>query len=142
MRLTRIVVTQAAPEKVAEFLCDFTTTNDWDPGTVHTELISGDGGPGTRYRNVSKFLGRESELTYTVRELEPGRRISLVGENKTVTAHDTMTFEPQGTGTRVTYVVDFDFHGFAGFISPLLSPALTRLADKGQAGMQEALGRL
>ena len=53
--------------------------------------IQGDGGVGTTYRNISKFLGRESELTYTVTELPRRGTFALRGENKTVTAHDTMS---------------------------------------------------
>lgn len=142
MEFTRTVDTAAAPEAVAPYLSDFTTTMDWDPGTVLTERVSGGGGEGTRYRNVSKFMGRETELTYVVVELDPGRRIALVGSNKTVTAHDTMTFEPQGSGTRVTYDVDFQFQGLARLVAPLLKPALARLADKGRDGMQDALDGL
>ena len=35
------------------YLSDFTTTNEWDPGTVSTERVSGDGGVGTTYHNTS-----------------------------------------------------------------------------------------
>ena len=45
---------------VFAYLSDFTTTTEWDPGTVRTTRESGDGGIGTRYRNVSRFLGRET----------------------------------------------------------------------------------
>ncbi len=142
MKLTRTVQTSAPPHEVAAYLSDFTTTNEWDPGTVRTELISGDGGVGTTYSNVSRFLGRESELTYEVVELVPGKRIVLVGTNKTVTARDAMTVEPAGDGSLVTYVVDFDFHGLAAVVAPLLRGPLRRLADQGRGGMQEALDRL
>lgn len=142
MKFVRTVETDTLPEIVAPYLSDFTTTEHWDPGTVTTERESGDGGEGTRYRNVSKFLGRETELTYVVVELDPGRRIALVGSNKTVTAHDTMTFAAHGVGTRVTYEVDFQFQGVARLVAPLLRPALARLADKGRDGMQDALDRL
>jgi hypothetical protein len=142
MKFVRTIETATAVDVVSAYLSDFTTTTEWDPGTVTTELVGGDGGEGTRYRNVSKFLGRETELTYIVVEREPGTRIALVGSNKTVTAHDTMTFEPQGTGTRVTYEAEFEFQGLARFVAPLLAPALGRLADKAEDGMQSALDGL
>ena len=142
MEFVRTVETVSPIEVVAPYLCDFTTTEDWDPGTVTTQRVSGDGGEGTRYRNVSSFLGRKTELTYVVVDLEQGRRIALVGSNKTVTAHDTMTFEAVGAGTKVTYEVDFQFQGLARLVAPLLRPALARLADKGRDGMQDALDRL
>ena len=60
MKLERTVETAAAPSVVFAYLADFTTTTEWDPGTVETMLVSGDGGVGTRYRNVSSFLGRKT----------------------------------------------------------------------------------
>lgn len=142
MKLTRVVETQVDPLRVWGYLSDFTTTTDWDPGTVETTRVSGDGGVGTTYRNVSKFAGRKSELTYQVLEYEPGRRLALVGRNKSVVAHDTLTVEGVGSGTRVTYEVDFDFQGVASLLAPLFAPALKKLADDGQKGMEQALARL
>lgn len=146
MEITRTVETAAPPEKVFAYLSDFTTTNEWDPGTVETTRVSGDGGVGTRYRNVSSFMGRRTELEYVVREVVPGSRFVLEGNNKTVKAVDTMTFTPAGAGTRVTYNADFRFKGLmknlAVVISPLLVLAFKKLGDDAEAGMQKALDRL
>ena len=142
MKLTRVVESQVDPLRVWAYLSDFTTTTEWDPGTVETTRTSGDGGVGTTYHNVSKFAGRKTELIYQVLEYDPGRRLALVGRNKSVVAHDTLTFETVGSGTRVTYEVDFDFQGIASVVAPLLAPALKKLADGGQDGMQRALDRL
>ena len=68
MKLQRSVDTAASPEVVFAYLSDFTTTNEWDPGTVRTERVAGDGGVGTTYHNTSKFMGKETELTYEVVE--------------------------------------------------------------------------
>ena len=48
---------------------NFTTTTDWDPGTVTTVRLHGNGGVGTTYLNTSTFLGRTTQLTYVVDEL-------------------------------------------------------------------------
>jgi len=63
MRIIR-TVTADVPRSVAfDYLSDFTTTTHWDPGTVSTKRLSGDGGVGTRYLNVSSFkkLGDDAE---------------------------------------------------------------------------------
>ena len=142
MRLQRTVDTDAAPGAVFAYLSDFTTTEEWDPGTVDTSRVSGDGGVGTTYRNISSFLGRKTELTYTVTAHEPDRLFALRGENKTVVAHDTMEIAPSGDGTRVTYTAEFEFQGLARFVAPLLSPALKKLGDDAEKGLRTALGRL
>ena len=142
MRLQRTVDTDAAPGAVFAYLSDFTTTKEWDPGTVDTSRVSGDGGVGTTYRNISSFLGRKTELTYTVTAHEPERLFALRGENKTVVAHDTMEIAPSGDGTRVTYTAEFEFQGLAQFVAPLLSPALKKLGDDAEKGLRTPLGRL
>jgi uncharacterized protein YndB with AHSA1/START domain len=147
MQITRTIETSTPVDKVFAYLSDFTTTNEWDPGTVETRRIKGDGGVGTDYRNTSKFMGRETELVYTTKELEPGRRIVLEGNNKTVRATDTMTLTATaGGGTRVVYNADFDFKGVVGkiapLLSPLLAPAFKKLGDEAEVEMGRALDAL
>ena len=147
MDITRTVETATPIDRVFGYLSDFTTTEDWDPGTVTTTRRTGDGGLGTVYDNTSSFMGSKTELEYTVTELVPEKRFQLRGENKTVTATDTMTFEPTPTGgTKVTYHADFQFKGLVGKAAPLLSPVLglafKKLGDEAEKGMQEALDGL
>ena len=146
MDIERTVETATPIGTVFAYLSDFTTTTEWDPGTVETTRTSGDGGLGTVYHNVSSFMGSKTELDYTVTEHVDERRFQLRGENKTVTATDTMTFEPTPTGgTKVTYHADFQFKGVLGKAAPLLSPVLAlafkKLGDEAEKGMQEALDK-
>lgn len=142
MRLQRSVTVDAPPEKVFAYLADFTTTTEWDPGTVHCRRTSGDGGVGTVYSNTSRFLGRETELTYTVLDVQPGHRVQLRGQNKTVTATDTIEVSPNGSGSDVLYTADFEFQGMAKFLLPLFMGALKKLGDDAQKGLRESLSRL
>jgi len=142
MRLQRTVVTDKPLGKVFDYLSDFTSTTDWDPGTVTTIRLDGDGGVGTSYLNTSEFLGRRTELRYVVQEFVPGERVRLRGENKTVISVDTMAFRPAAAGTEVTYTAEFAFKGAARYLAPLFRPALTRLGNQAVAGLCRALGRL
>lgn len=143
MRIDRTVETSAPTAEVFDFLADFTNTEEWDPGTVRTDRISGNGGVGTAYANTSRFLGRNTDLTYVVEIYEPGKRVRLRGENKTVVAHDTMTFVPTATGgTSVRYVAEFELKGMARMVAPLLTPAFTRLGDSASEQMRATLDRL
>jgi len=143
VKIQRSVETTAAPAAVFAYLSDFTTTNEWDPGTVETTRIQGDGGPGTTYKNISSFAGRQTELTYEVTERTPDTTFALRGENKTLVAHDTMVLAPHGAGgTRLTYTADFTFKGLTKYVAPLLSPAFKKLGDEAEKGLREALARL
>lgn len=142
MRLHKTVVIDKPRDAVFAYLSDFTTTTEWDPGTVVTVNQHGDGGAGTTYVNTSTFLGRTTQLTYVVREFIPGERIRLRGENKTVIAVDTMTFRSVDAGTEVTYTAEFTFKGPSRLLAPLLRPALERLGQQAQTGMRTALNQL
>jgi uncharacterized protein YndB with AHSA1/START domain len=143
MRLQRTVVVDKPLSTVFDYLADFTTTTAWDPGTVVTERLLGDGGVGTTYLNVSTFLGRQTRLEYVVQELLPGERVRLRAENQTVVSVDTMTFSRTGQGgTEVRYTAEFTFKGPARFLVPFLRPAFARLGTAAQTGMYEALIRL
>ena len=142
MKLVRSVTVAASPKKVFDYLSDFTTTTEWDPGTVSTVRVSGDGGVGTVYENRSRLAGRESALTYVVTEIRSPESITLRGHNDSVVAVDTMTFEPVGKGTRVTYTAHFTFKGAAKLAAPFLCPAFKKLGDEAEAGLQEHLGKL
>jgi len=140
--LKRRVVVDTPIDRVFPYLADFSNAVDWDPGTVTCERVSGDGGVGTTYRNVSKFLGRETELTYVVEELEGNHKIVLRGSNDTVSARDTMVMRPDGTGTEILYTAEFEFSGAAKYVEPLLRLPLKKLGDDAAKQMNAVLSRL
>ena len=145
--IDRSVTTAADPQAVWAYLSDFTTTTEWDPGTVRTVRVSSDGGTGTTYENTSRFMGRETRLTYVVVAASAPSRIQLRAENDQLTATDTITFTPAGTGTLVQYRAELVFKGWLRRLDPLLGlPVLgypfKRLGDDAQRGMERALARL
>ena len=118
--------------EVFDFLADFTNTEKWDPGTVSTtRLDTAALAVGARWRNVSEFRGRRTELEYTLRTLDPGKQLIFEGKNKTVTATDNLTFSSGvGNRTTITYRATFDFHGLAKLAGPLIRPGLEKLANE------------
>ena len=138
-------VTTATPLPVVwEYLSDFTHAAQWDPPTVSCELVSGTGEVGSTYRNVSGFLGSETEVTYEVTERVPQQRFQLRGDaGSSLDVLDTMTFvETTEGGTTVTYHADFDLHGAASLGEPLLPPALEALASRVASSLQRSLDGL
>ncbi len=139
----RTVETDSPIDRVFDYLCDFTNTEEWDPGTVSTKRV--DTGPiavGARFRNVSQFRGRQTELEYQLTRLEPVRRLTFVGENKTVTSTDDMRLTSTATGTALHYQARFDFKGVARLASPFLRSAIEKLADQTADQLRGALAKL
>jgi carbon monoxide dehydrogenase subunit G len=143
MHVERTFTVATPIETVFDYLADFTHTNEWDPGTIETRRMSGDGGVGTTYYNRSEFAGRETELTYESVVQERPTRLQFRGTNKTATATDTLTFSPAGDGTQVHYRADFEFTFPVSLVAPLLvKPKLGGIADETVAQMRNTLENL
>jgi carbon monoxide dehydrogenase subunit G len=128
---------------VVEYLKDFAKAEAWDPGTVSCEpLAAGPVAVGTRWHNVSKIKGKETELTYELTRLEPGR-LTFVGKNKTATSTDDLTFAAaEGGGTAITYHADIVFHGLAKLADPLMKHEFEKLGDSTVQSMTDTLNSL
>jgi carbon monoxide dehydrogenase subunit G len=140
--IERTITVDTPLERVWAFLTDFTTTEQWDPPTVSTRLISGDGGVGSVYENVSRILGRDTEIEYTVVGLEPMRVFRLEGNTSSMKMLDTMKFEEDGGRTTVTYTAEFNPEGVAKLIEPLMPLGLKKIGDDAAESMQHELEKL
>jgi hypothetical protein len=141
----RTFTTITPPDVVFAYLSDFTRAEEWDPGTVECTRVEGDGGVGTRYRNVSSFLGRKTTLEYVAEELTDPRFVHFRGHNEQFTGHDRIRLEALdggATGTEVTYDAEFAFHGASRAAVPLVALYLPHLAKKTVASLRDRLDRL
>lgn len=132
------------PRPAAEtfaYLSDFSTTREWDPGVVEAQQV-GDAplGEGTEFRLVADFLGRKAALTYRIVAFEPGRAVTLRGENATVVSLDRITVEPSDGGARVTYDANLALKGPLRIADPLLGLAFRRVGDRALEGLRARLG--
>jgi uncharacterized protein YndB with AHSA1/START domain len=140
--IERSITTTTPSGQVWRFLSDFTTTEQWDPPTVRTIRVSGDGGVGTVYRNTSEILGHETEITYTVVECSPPHLLRLRGESDSFEAMDTMEVRATADGTEVHYTADFTLTGAAKLATPLAPLGLKQLGDGAAEQMSRCLDGL
>jgi len=132
------------PEVVFDYLSNFTSVAEWDPGvTAATRLDDGPLAVGSRFRVVVKTGPRATPLVYEVRELEAGRRIRLVAESSMLRSDDVITVTPAGDGgALVVYEADLELRGVAVVVSPLLGLVFDRIGDRAAAGLRRALDDL
>jgi hypothetical protein len=126
-------------EDLFRYFADFTTTNEWDPNTVKTTLLTGEGGIGSTYSNTSKFNGKESSLVYEVIEYKPNTLIRLRGENKNITAVDTMSIRDNGDSRTFTYEAKFRLKGLGNLVAPFLAKAFKKLAQDAEVGLRKVI---
>ncbi|MGX7828821.1 SRPBCC family protein [Actinokineospora sp. 24-640] len=129
-------------EAVIAYLEDFSRTVEWDPGTVSCDRI--DSGPvriGSTWRNVSKFLGQETRLTYELVTRQPNRLV-FEGKNKTATTSDDITVVPGATpgSSDITYRAVVTFNGAAKLATPLAKLAFEALGRETEASLIRTLG--
>lgn len=140
MHVERTFTVSRSVEDVFDYLSNFENTEEWDPGTLSTRLISGEGGLGTQYANRSEFMGREVDLTYETIGYDRPTFFSCRGTNKNATATDSMTFTRMGERTQIHYRADFEFRGIAKWVAPfMVKPKLDSLADETIADIRQAL---
>lgn len=134
------VDTPRPPEEVFAYLADFSSTAEWDPGVVEAERLGElPIREGTEFRLLASFLGRETPLVYRVVEYEPPSAVTLRGENSSVVSLDRITFEPTGSGTRITYDATLTLKGPMKIADPLLGLAFNRVGGRALAGLRKTL---
>ncbi|MEU9701640.1 SRPBCC family protein [Streptomyces sp. NPDC047981] len=144
IRVRRSFVVGLPLRELMAYMEDFARAEEWDPGTVSCVRL--DDGPvraGARWRNTSVFRGRTTRLDYRLDVHEPTRLV-FVGENRTVTAVDDLSFAEEGDGTFLTYRASLTFKGLAKLATPFLRPEFERMGDEVAARLPDAAvaGRL
>ena len=138
----RTFTVASSPEGVVEYLRDFARAEQWDPGTVScTRLDDGPVEVGARWRNVSTFLGRKTELVYELTRDEPNG-LRFVGRNDTATATDDITITAGATPgtTRIAYHAHLEFNGVAKIGAPVAKIALEKLGTETEKSLIRVLG--
>lgn len=142
VNVTRSFDVDRAPDVVIDYLKDFSRAEEWDPGTK--TCTRRDDGPvvvGSRWHNVSEFLGRETELDYELVEMATDRLV-FRGKNKTVTSTDDIAVRASSAGSRITYQATLDFKGLAKLAGPLLKLAFERIGKRTEQQMGRAINQL
>jgi len=137
--VTRTFTVQPSPQRVIDYLKDFSHAEAWDPGTE--SCTRNDAGPiqvGSTWHNVSKIAGTSTELTYELTELTEDR-IVLVGRNETATSTDTITVRPHGEGSEVTYEAVIEMKGAAKLAAPLVKVVFEKIGNDTEEDMVRVL---
>jgi carbon monoxide dehydrogenase subunit G len=140
--VSRTFAVTPSPSAVIDYLKDFSNAEQWDPGTQ--SCTREDPGPvkvGSSWHNVSKIVGVEAELTYTLDSLTEDTLV-FVGKNDASTSTDTITVEPHDGGSVITYRADLEMHGLAKVLSPAMKLVFEKLANDTEKQMTEVLNKL
>jgi carbon monoxide dehydrogenase subunit G len=132
--------TTRALEAVFDYLSRFDSAAEWDPGIESAKMLTPEPvGLRSRFELVARFAGGRVPLEYEIVEFEPGRRVVLRAENASIRSTDTISFHPEGSGTRVVYDALLEPKRARRFAEPVLGFVFRRIADRAAAGLRRAL---
>jgi carbon monoxide dehydrogenase subunit G len=139
-RLHERIPTVLPPEAVFDYVADFQSAAEWDPGVARARRI--DGGPigvGTRYELGVRMGRRVVPMTYRITVFERPTRVVLEGAGANVEAVDDIRFEPRAGGTVVDYSADIRLRGWMRLAQPFVGGALEKVGRAAAAGMTRTL---
>lgn len=130
-------------DRAFDFVADFATAQQWDPGVATSERSNaGPVGIGARYRLGVRMRGGISVMDYEITAFEPLRRVVLTGTGSGVKAVDDIRFQATETGTRIDYIADIRLTGILRLAAPFAGGAFSKIARDARDGMQRTLDRL
>jgi uncharacterized protein YndB with AHSA1/START domain len=112
----------AAPERVWQLATDLALSAEWN--TRHAAFI-GDVpatlAVGATYRERVKMMGMEAEVAWRVITADAPARLEQAGDGPLgVKAHNRFVIEPAGTGSQITFEMEFNGPALPGPIAALV----------------------
>ncbi|MGZ8582257.1 MAG: SRPBCC family protein [Actinomycetota bacterium] len=140
-RVERVIETGCPQERAFDFVADFSTTQEWDPGIPKARrLDDGPVGVGSRSELLSRFGSTEQTIVYEITAFDRPNSVTFVGDGKNFRGTDVISFAPRdGGGTIVTYVAELGLKGLASVALPFIRGRLDEMSDRAVAGLKDAL---
>jgi len=126
--------------EVFDYTVDFSHIADWDPGIVDSKAL-GDPPPreGSKYELMVKLGSGTERMIYEITELEPNRRVVLVGTGEKLTAIDEIAFRSDNNDTVIDYTAELRFSGLLKWIAPLMAPGIKKVGRRAVDGLVRKL---
>lgn len=139
-RYRTVITSSWSVEDSFGYLSDFSSAAEWDPGVQSARRVDeGEVGVGSAFDLTVRVAGRPTVLRYVVTEIEPGRRVTFLASTRRMVSRDTLSFEPRGAGSSVTYDAHLSLTGWAALATPLLTVAFRRIGDRARDSLARVL---
>lgn len=127
-------------ERAFDYVADFTTSEEWDPGISRATRIRGDGvDVGTRVR-VRFGVGPVTvPLVYEVTRYDRPDRVVLETRGSVHHGKDDIRFLETEDGVEIVWEATFGLRGPGGALDPLLRPGFSSVAGRAAASLQQTL---
>lgn len=139
--LRESIEVERSQEEAFDFVADFSTTAEWDPGIAEaTRVGERPIGVGTRFEVVALFNGRRLPLVYEITSFERPARVVLHGSGSGFDGIDEITFAPgRERRTRIAYTAEIRLKGLARLAEPFMGGRFEEMARKAVGGLRSKL---
>jgi hypothetical protein len=130
------------PEEVFAYLDDLSRHGEWQEGVVSAKKHpDGPTQVGTKSTEERRIGRRVQTMTYEVTEHDPPKAFAFHGIDGPVRAVGRATIEPtgDGSGSRLSLVLDFEGHGIGKLLAPLARSQATKQVPKNHQRLKERL---
>ena len=118
---TNTITIRRPMEDVFAVLTDVEKTGLWFPGNVEEHWTSPPPhGVGSTRRAVVTMFGRRTENDGVATEYDPPHRAAMRGTTPNAPFDATLTFAPDGDGTRVEVTTAFHLRGWTRIVGPVV----------------------
>lgn len=125
------------------YVLDFSTVADWDPGVKSSRQVFGDGpGLGAQYEVVAPFAGSDVTLLYEVTEVIANERIVIEGNSDRSLAKDVITFSSDPTTTWIVYEANLGLKGPLKIVEFFLNGTFAKIVKRAGEGLEQKLNAL
>jgi uncharacterized protein YndB with AHSA1/START domain len=125
-----------SPEEVFAFATDPLRFTEWQYDVVSVRML-GD----TRFITTRRIGGAERSMIQEITRNDPPRAWGAQGIDGPIRPNATITIEPEhdGTGSRVTFTLDFEGHGLGVPLVPLVRRQALKSASLSYRNLKELL---
>ena len=134
------IVINRPVDEVFDVVSDERNEPRYNPRLLWVEKVSsGPIGRGTRFRAVTKTMGRPVEMTIEFTEYERPRRLGSSTHLPTMEILGTLTFDPVPEGTRMRWSWELQPQGVLRLLTPLITLMGRRQEEAVWAGLKRFL---
>jgi uncharacterized protein YndB with AHSA1/START domain len=130
------------PDEVFSYLSDPSRFGEWQDDVVGVHVEDGRAPRvGARFTTTRRIGGVERRMTQEVTELRPPERWTVRGVDGPIRPSAKVTVEPLdgGTGSRVTFALEFEGHGIGAPLLPAVRRQARRAAPRSYRKLKERL---
>ncbi len=137
-RVTGSITIAAPPERVFDTAADSRNEPTFNPAMTRADLLTPEPvGLGSRFRAQ---MGRaDMEMLVELTEFDRPHRLASVTTSAAMTTSGTLTFTPDGVGTRMAWDWEVNPRGWFRLLGPLMGPLGRRMERRIWTGLKHHL---